>query len=98
MDIENLRNFDSSLNDPTWLVHMWLSNDQDLYQASCEAASGGADSLRAFVEDLMLGKQVPPQPTQDRSSWVVAGLTRALLQGVLADVDWELMSAALGEE
>jgi hypothetical protein len=98
MDIETLRHFDGSLDDPTWLVHTWLSNDQDLYRAAGEAAKAGPGSLRAFVEDLVLGEELPPEPTQDRSKWIVAGLARALLRGVLADVDWDLMSAALDGE
>ena len=75
-------------NKPTWLVHLWLTNDYGLYHttlAVLEHAHDREAALRELVEELCA--------LEDS-----AGLLADLLGWALAIVNWREVADAFAEE
>ena len=73
-------------NYETWLVNLWLTNDQDTDQEAREVAAFGADALSDWVEELVL-ESVPP-----------SSLASDLLSAALGWVEWYEIAESLIEE
>ena len=65
------------LNKPTWLVNLWLNNDEGLYHQARAIAAEGTEALQAFVEGFALGDSPD------------ASLATDLLTWALTHVDWD---------
>lgn len=78
-------------NKPTWLVHLWLTNDYGLYHATREVLAGAQDreaALRDFVEHVHNVEAAVGN----------AGLLADLLGWALALVNWREVADAFAEE
>ena len=78
-------------NKPTWLVHLWLTNDYGLYHASREVldyAEDGEAALRDFVEEVYSVATLCEG----------TGLIADLLAWALVIVNWREVVDALTEE
>ena len=77
-------------NYPTWAVHLWLANTEDLYHgaigilADAGEPSQGARDLREWVED--------------QNPLDTAGMYTDILGWSLGDVDWDSVARALGPD
>ena len=77
---------------PTWLVHLWLSNDEGSYEYARGIANapGGryraVEDMREAVESIVLGDEPP------------ASLATDLLTQTLGEVDWREVAAAFRDE
>ncbi|NLE45574.1 MAG: hypothetical protein GX620_12710 [Chloroflexi bacterium] len=78
-------------NKPTWLVHLWLSNDYGLYHTTREMLADAHDperALRDFVEEI-----------HDLETLVAdSGMISDLLGWALAMVNWREVANAFAEE
>ena len=85
-------------NRETWLVNLWLSNEEASYfelrerVAERKASDMETDDrilgeiVEEYVEEMLFGDKSP------------AGLATDLLRGALSDVDWEEIGRAFAEE
>ena len=81
-------------NKPTWLVHLWLSNDEGTYNDARAIVREGLlrtdrermNALSDYVESLVLGDEPP------------ASLATDLLAWALAYVDWPRIVEAFLED
>lgn len=71
-------------NRPTWLVHLWLTNDETIYRVASDTAAQGAKALESFVSEL-----VDPEGGSMGSD---------LLQWALSFVNWPEIVEALVPE
>lgn len=75
-------------NQPTWQMHLWLSDTKDAYRTVCQIVRDAGDiktaalAVRAWVEE---GK-----PRRDSAGEMYA----ELLNWALAQVDWEAIARA----
>lgn len=78
-------------NRETWALHLWLTNEEVLYDAAWHAAKFGADALREWVgTELASMRWLEPVPNS---------LTQMFDEiGSLWRVDWDRVAQALVEE
>lgn len=69
--------YDGWSNYETWLVNLWLSNDQDLDRRYQQCQS--ADAIKDLVDDLVYSGDYGPEP---------AGFIADLIGSALSDVNW----------
>lgn len=80
-------------NYESWLVGLWLDNDQGTHEAARELAAGCAsdfaagDAIKAFVEEWA---EISETPT--------TGLFADLITAALARVDWRELGSHFREE
>ena len=79
-------------NYPTWAVHLWLTNEEGLYDESRELVqreyaylSEREDALKEFVEELC--------PASEEAS-----VQSDLLGWALSQVDWREIAEALADD
>lgn len=71
-------------NRQTWIVYVWLTNDEQLYRQAIELAKrGGPEEIRDFVEQLVVPQQ--------------AGISSDLLSHALGEVRWAEIANQLRE-
>lgn len=99
-------------NYATWATDLWITNDQEGYEAARAAiASGGAAALRAYVQDLPDIKRAlrgqGPAPTsglaadlyEDEQQNARETRDRAgIMRGALDKINWREIAEALREE
>ncbi len=65
-------------NRETWYVSLWLNNEEPLYDAAREIAARGersfdaAETLRQYVEELVLGDEPPANLATDLLTYALA--------------------------
>jgi len=77
------------VNYETWLVALWIDNDQGLYEEARRIVREGGD-LKDYIEEIIC------LSFGDESSWPT-GLVGDLLTSALAEVEWRDIAEHLEE-
>ena len=72
-------------NYETWLVALWIGNDQGLYEAVREMADGSPETIKDFILEF--------NPLADK-----ANLWSDLMNAALQSVNWEEIAADYAPE
>lgn len=81
-------------NKETWLVSLWLNNEERTYNFACSVALAGRANGKA---DLQIGEMIENVIVESLISDNVNGFTRDLLNAALARVDWKEIGVSFRE-
>lgn len=79
-------------NRETWLVNLWLTNDQGLYQGAREQAAAADSELGAGEAVREMLKELRDQDVPQSGLWV------DLINQAFGRVDWRKVGESLREE
>ena len=94
--MSNDKEYNGWTNYETWLTHLWLSNDEWIYEGTRETAKGldhmsheceKDDAFKEWVENEYLEDQLPE-----------SGLMADLVNAALSEVNWGEVREAFLEE